>query len=788
MTLRKKAPRAKQRWITLGFSVTAAMLLVAGAVFATLAPSTFDAFDGNLVLNDDGLPGNEDAKDWENIGINCTSTPKVGCGLDLPTGQTDDSFGQGTKEDTAVPTIVNGSIPNNKSDLTRFYVANEKASGKDFLYLAWERVQEPNGTTNMDFEFNQRQCTPGLTIPDPDCSANGVTPIRSAGDVLIKYDLSQGGVNPTLGYHTWVTSGTPATVCEASNTVPCWGPVASLATNFEGTVNTAVVSDPINPAAPRDLSARTFGEAAINLTDSNILPGGGTSCSGFGSAYLKSRSSDAFTSAVKDFIAPIPVNISNCGNIIVAKVTDPSGSLTVFDFNPSWSTTDFTLTDAGPPVNSGGLLAGNYSVTELAETGWDLTSASCSTDGGAPVAYTNGGTIALGVGETITCTFNNRARGSIIVEKQTNPDGATGSFTFTGTAAGSISDDGQITVSDLVPGQYTSTEVDPTPAFDLTSISCDDANSSGSTSTRTATFNLEAGETVKCTFNNKQRGTVIVRKQTDPNAASGSFSFDTTGNLDAAEGAGVEFSLSDDGVKTYSDVVAGSYSVAESDPTPTFDLTGLICTPTGTGTSATTSTATRTASLTLGAGGTLDCTFTNKQRGTINIHKQDDLGNALQGAVFTLFTDVAPLDVAAPHGVEDVATSTTCTTNALGNCTMSNIVPGQYWVVETTGVGGYDLAADQNVILGAGGTVNLTFTDPRQHVVIVIVCHMGTNTLAPSDVTIGSDESTLTTTLSAPPAGMTEAQLCGLGGARYPNISTHVLNKLFQIDIGSDAH
>src|SRR5262249_38228390 len=50
--------------------------------------------------------------------------------------------------------------------------------------------------------------------------------------------------------------------------------------------------------------------------------------------------------------------------------------------------------------------------------------------------------------------------------------------------------------------------------------------------------------------------------------------------------------------------------------------------------------------------------------GTVNIHKQDALGAPLQGAVFTLFTDNAPLDGNPPHGPEDVATSLTCTTNA----------------------------------------------------------------------------------------------------------------------------
>ncbi|WP_406475410.1 hypothetical protein [Streptomyces sp. NBC_01615] len=40
---------------------------------------------------------------------------------DLPSGQNDNSFGQGTKEDdTTAPTIVSGQIPNNKSDLKTF--------------------------------------------------------------------------------------------------------------------------------------------------------------------------------------------------------------------------------------------------------------------------------------------------------------------------------------------------------------------------------------------------------------------------------------------------------------------------------------------------------------------------------------------------------------------------------------------------------------------------------------------------------------------------------------------
>src|SRR5262245_41011056 len=289
-----KAKLAQNSALLVLFTVLALVVVnSAPSAFGNLAGSPFESNDGDLVVN-----GGAGAQDWANA-------PSLSVGIDRPTGQTDDSFGQGTKEDTAVPSVVDGSIPNNKSDLTRLYVANERVGGKEFLYLAWERVQDPSGTTNMDFEFNQ----------STQLSGNGVTPVRSAGDVLIKYDLSQGGTNPTLGYHLWVTTGNAATVCEANNTVPCWGKVQSLSGNFEGSINTVVVSDPVPPGAPRSLSARTFGEAAINLTDSGILPPG--SCTGFGRAYLKSRSSDSFTAAVKDFIAPIPVSISNCGTIII---------------------------------------------------------------------------------------------------------------------------------------------------------------------------------------------------------------------------------------------------------------------------------------------------------------------------------------------------------------------------------------------------------------------------------------------------------------------------------------
>ncbi|HYV31886.1 MAG TPA: hypothetical protein VEO53_12385, partial [Candidatus Binatia bacterium] len=114
-----------------------------------LAGSTFAGGDGNLLAS----PTTFGATDWQNVaGLNA--------GIDNASGSGDNAFGQGSKEDNASVTVVTGSIPPNKSDLTRFYEASEFASSSNFLYLAWERTNVL-GSANMDFEINQAT-TPGL--------------------------------------------------------------------------------------------------------------------------------------------------------------------------------------------------------------------------------------------------------------------------------------------------------------------------------------------------------------------------------------------------------------------------------------------------------------------------------------------------------------------------------------------------------------------------------------------------------------------------------------------------
>ena len=297
-----------------------------------LSGSTFAGGDGNLATS----PTTFGSTDWQNVaGLNT--------GIDLPSGGGDNSFGQGTKEDSPNVSVVSGSIPPQKSDLTRFYEASEFAGGSNFLYLAWERTNNL-GSANMDFEINQKA--------QPDLTTQGQkTLVRTAGDLLVTFDFTNGGGRPTLNLLRWLTSATAPSgvpgfttnVCLSANSFPCWGDEITLnSTDSIGAVNNlGPVTDPFVSASPNNIGALRFGETAINLTAAGVFPAG--TCEAFGSAFLKSRSSASFPAEVKDFVAPVPVNISNCGQITIIKNTDPR------HLNQDFSYTSTIPTPTGTP-------------------------------------------------------------------------------------------------------------------------------------------------------------------------------------------------------------------------------------------------------------------------------------------------------------------------------------------------------------------------------------------------------------------------------------------------------
>ncbi len=395
-----KRRRPLMRWSVLGALAVAAVVVFAlGASGQSLPGSVFEIDDvggttgANLVVD---TPGN---LDWANVAQTQAT--------DLPTGGTDDSYQGGTKEDTACPGTTTGSIPNNKSDLLNFggYFEPE-ANGPGWLHVFWRRVQEPQGTTNMDFEFNRSNA-------DCDGAGSSKNVTRTAGDILLQYDIDQGGAKATLSKRTWLASGQ-------------WSDAVVLSdTEAIGSINqvpiTAANSDGLGA-----MSARTFGEASFDL--SQVFDP--TTCESFGSAMLKSRSSDSFTSQLKDFIAPIPVNISNCGKVIIRKVTDPAGSTASFNYSKTFATAPatantFSLTGASPNNvrEFTGALFGAGTVTEDLATlpsGWEFVGLNCSASSGVNVTV-NGEVASWTIDaqtDIVDCTYTNRLRqGAILITK-----------------------------------------------------------------------------------------------------------------------------------------------------------------------------------------------------------------------------------------------------------------------------------------------------------------------------------------------------------------------------------
>lgn len=214
------------------------------------------------------------------------------------------------------------------------------------------------------------------------------------------------------------------------------------------------------------------------------------------------------------------------GKIRIVKQTSPSGDPQTFDFTGEIVATLGDGESADADVDPG-----TYSVSESVPAGWELTDITCDDMDSSGSGTT--ATFNVDEGEVVTCTFTNTKQGTIIVEKQTNPADDPAQFTFTGDAAGTIGDNGQIVVDDLSPGTYTSTE-SALAGWDLTSIVCDDgASATPSTSAgATATFNLDPGETVRCTFTNTKRGTVVVNKTTNGQTPTATWTFNISGGPD----------------------------------------------------------------------------------------------------------------------------------------------------------------------------------------------------------------------------------------------------------------
>jgi hypothetical protein len=255
----------------------------------------------------------------------------------------------------------------------------------------------------------------------------------------------------------------------------------------EGQVNSGTVTDPI---AGGNLPGLTFGEAAVNLTAAGVFPTG--TCEAFGSAFLKSRSSASFPAEVKDFVAPQPVNISNCGTIIVRKKTENGDATFGYTTTGGLTPATFNLSNGGTRTyGPGTVLAGNYSVTESTiPAGWTLKDLTCTASGSGTSATPSGATVTITMagGGIVDCTYTNH-------------------INLSPTIATTLSDS-SVSVGDTV--------------HDSATLSGATANAGG-----TVTYTVYTDD--QCTQNSRDAGTKTVTNGTVPD--SNSLIFDSAGDF-----------------------------------------------------------------------------------------------------------------------------------------------------------------------------------------------------------------------------------------------------------------
>jgi hypothetical protein len=217
------------------------------------------------------------------------------------------------------------------------------------------------------------------------------------------------------------------------------------------------------------------------------------------------------------------------------------------------------------------------------------------------------------------------------------------------------------------------------------------------------------------------RGTITIIKNTVGGNGTFAYTHNVDGNSDPVVSTPFNITTSGGtGQQLFEKVVAGTYTVTESGPPAGWQFTSLTCSAGG-------AVSSQTATITLPAGGSVTCTYTNTKQGTITINK-NAVPDAAQDFSFTT-TGGAPL---AAFSLDDDADPTLSNQKVF-----NNVPPGTYTVTEgadptgwaftslTCSAGGATAGKVATITLPAGGSVTCTYVNTKQAKVRVIKTFQG---------------------------------------------------------------
>jgi CSLREA domain-containing protein len=349
---------------------------------------------------------------------------------------------------------------------------------------------------------------------------------------------------------------------------------------------------------------------------------------GEGETFLGAISVSGPGSFIATFAVSLPLN-----SVVTATATDNAGNTSEFsacvrvngrivisktaqggDGTFSYTVASGATVMASPSITTSSgsgsvtllVTPGVYAVTEGAPpAGWDFVGVVCGDPDGGTTTSGATANIDVDAGETVTCTYTNRKRGRVVVQKSAvggdetfSYTGGLGSFTIT-TSGGT----GSQVFDNVVPGVYAVTEGAPPAGWDFVGVVCGDPDGGTTTSGATANVDVDPGETVTCTYTNRKRGRIAVRKITDPNPDPTDTRFAFTG---AATG-----SIRNGEALSVDNLVPGTYRVTEVVPDQ-FELISISCDDGASPQPSFGDVSAATATFRLDPGEVVTCTFVNR--------------------------------------------------------------------------------------------------------------------------------------------------------------------------------
>ncbi len=494
-------------------------------------------------------------------------------------------------------------------------------------------------------------------------------------------------------------------------------------TNFGGDTGLKLVDN----GTDDNFADYTFGNGQFNTkTIKELVPAGWTlttaSCRGVSYDY------DTVNDRVSFAVVPgadITCTFSNTKDGAIQLVKNTTGGDATFPFThsiaglaPSLTTVSGTAADTSDSLTPGS----GYAISEGdLPAGWAFTSAACELQGGGTTGTVTGKNITaitVEAGKTTTCTFSNTKDGAIQLVKNTTGGDAT--FPFTHSIAGlapsltTVSGTAADTSDSLTPGSgYAISEGDLPAGWAFTSAACE-LQGGGTTGTVTGknitAITVEAGKTTTCTFSNTKDGAIQLVKNTTGGDATFPFTHSIAGlapSLTTVSGTAADTSDS---------LTPGSgYAISEGDLPAGWAFTSAACELQGGGTTGTVTGKNITA-ITVEAGKTTTCTFSNTKDATVRIVKE---ANPEGAQLFDFALDGSDWGAASVQlkddGASDNFADYTFVAGEFGTKSITETVPNGWTLTSAScaGTTGTPISDGVSFPVAAGDEITCTFTNVK---------------------------------------------------------------------------